>query len=420
MTTMLIDGHNDLAWAMRREYDADLDAVDLTGVVPDLHTDLKRLEAGGVTGQFWSVYVSPELFAGPSAVTATLEQIDFVRRLVARYPDRLMLATTADEVSASGDRIASLLGMEGGHCIDGSLAVLRMMRALGVRYLTLTHNKNVPWADAATDDPVLHGLSEFGEDVVREMNRLGMLVDLSHVSADVMRHALRVTAAPAIFSHSSARAVCDHPRNVPDDVLATLAQNDGVCMVTFLPAFVSPAVARWHAEAKAEARRRGIQKGDPAYDALMIGLAERSPPPVATLTQVVAHIEHVRAVAGVGTGGCVGVSAALRRPRRPRLVQGRPGQARRREHRPRAQSSRGRRRPGWLTSRRDLAGNAGSFRNRPWVLCSKQSQSRRYMLHVTQCPRARRGMARSVHSGIHGFVNTSPARKGGPRCQMRS
>jgi membrane dipeptidase len=306
VTTMLIDGHNDLAWAMRREYDADLDAVDLTGVVPDLHTDLKRLEAGGVTGQFWSVYVSPELFAGPSAVTATLEQIDFVRRLVARYPDRLMLATTADEVSASGDRIASLLGMEGGHCIDGSLAVLRMMRALGVRYLTLTHNKNVPWADAATDDPVLHGLSEFGEDVVREMNRLGMLVDLSHVSADVMRHALRVTAAPAIFSHSSARAVCDHPRNVPDDVLATLAQNDGVCMVTFLPAFVSPAVARWHAEAKAEARRRGIQKGDPAYDALMIGLAERSPPPVATLTQVVEHIEHVRAVAGVdhvGIGG---------------------------------------------------------------------------------------------------------------------
>jgi membrane dipeptidase len=306
VTTMLIDGHNDLAWAMRREYDADLDAVDLTGVMPDLHTDLKRLEAGGVTGQFWSVYVSPELFAGPSAVTATLEQIDFVRRLVARYPDRLMLATTADEVSASGDRIASLLGMEGGHCIDGSLAVLRMMRALGVRYLTLTHNKNVPWADAATDDPVLHGLSEFGEDVVREMNRLGMLVDLSHVSADVMRHALRVTAAPAIFSHSSARAVCDHPRNVPDDVLATLAQNDGVCMVTFLPAFVSPAVSRWHAEAKAEARRRGIQKGDPAYDALMTGLAEQSPPPVATLTQVVAHIEHVRAVAGidhVGIGG---------------------------------------------------------------------------------------------------------------------
>ena len=303
---MLIDGHNDLAWAMRRQYDADLDAVDLTSVVPDLHTDLKRLEAGGVAGQFWSVYVSPELFAGPAAVTATLEQIDFVRRFVARYPDRLMLATTADEVEASGDRIASLLGMEGGHCIDGSLAVLRMMRALGVRYLTLTHNKNVFWADSATDSPVLHGLSEFGEDVVREMNRIGMLVDLSHVSVDVMRHALRVTAAPAIFSHSSARALCDHPRNVPDDVLAALAENDGVCMVTFLPAFVSASVARWHAEARAEARRRGIEKGDLAYDELMAGLIEQAPPPVATLAHVVMHIEHVRDVAGidhVGIGG---------------------------------------------------------------------------------------------------------------------
>lgn len=304
--TMLIDGHNDLAWAMRQEYDADLDAVDLTGVVPGLHTDLPRLEAGGVAGQFWSVYVSAELFVGPAAVTATLEQIDFVRRLVARHPDRLVLATTADEVEASGDRIASLLGMEGGHCIDESLAVLRMMRTLGVRYLTLTHNKNVPWADSATDEPVLGGLSEFGEDVVREMNRLGMLVDLSHVSADVMRHALRVTAAPAIFSHSSAREVCDHPRNVPDDVLVALAENDGVCMVTFLPAFVSPAVARWNQEAKDEAAFRGIQKGDPAYAALMTKLTEQSPPPLATLEQVVTHIEHVREVAGIdhiGIGG---------------------------------------------------------------------------------------------------------------------
>jgi membrane dipeptidase len=303
---MLIDGHNDLAWAMRQQYGADLDAVDLTSVVSDLHTDLKRLAAGGVAGQFWSVYVSPELFVGPAAVHATLEQIDFVRRFVARYPDRLVLATTAEEVEASGDRIASLLGMEGGHCIDGSLAVLRMMRALGVRYLTLTHNKNVSWADSATDSPVLHGLSDFGEDVVREMNRIGMLVDLSHVSVDVMLHALRVTAAPAIFSHSSARAVCDHPRNVPDDVLAALAGNDGVCMVTFLPAFVSPSVARWHAEARTEARRRGIQKGDLAYGELMAELAEQSAPPVATLTQVVMHIEHVREVAGidhVGIGG---------------------------------------------------------------------------------------------------------------------
>jgi membrane dipeptidase len=303
---MLIDGHNDLAWAMRQQYDADLDAVDLTAVVADLHTDLKRLEAGGVTGQFWSVYVSPELFVGPAAVAATLEQIDFVRRLVARYPSRLVLATTADEVEAADGRVASLLGMEGGHCIDGSLPVLRMMRALGVRYLTLTHNRNVPWADSATDEPVLHGLSDFGEDVVREMNRLGMLVDLSHVSADVMRHALRVTAAPAVFSHSSARAICDHPRNVPDDVLAALGANGGVCMVTFLPAFVSPAVAEWNAEARAEARRRGIAKGDPAHDALITRLAEQRPPPTATLAEVVTHIEHVRDVAGidhVGIGG---------------------------------------------------------------------------------------------------------------------
>ncbi|WP_101948944.1 dipeptidase [Mycobacterium sp. 3519A] len=301
----LIDGHNDLAWAVRQQYGADLDAVDLTSA-PDLHTDLNRLAAGRVAGQFWSVYVSPEQYVGPAAVCATLEQIDFVRRLVARYPDRLVLATSADDVESAGDRIASLLGMEGGHCIDGSLAVLRMMRALGVRYLTLTHNKNVSWADSATDVPALGGLSAFGEDVVREMNRLGMLVDLSHVSAEVMRHALRVTAAPAIFSHSSARAVCDHPRNVPDDVLAALADNDGVCMVTFLPAFISPSVARWHADAKAEARRRGIEKHDPAYDELMARLAEQSPPPVATLAEVVTHIEHVRAVAGidhVGIGG---------------------------------------------------------------------------------------------------------------------
>lgn len=304
--TMLIDGHNDLPWAMREQYGYDLDAVDLTRVTPSLHTDLKRLKAGGVTGQFWSVYVSPEQYTGPAAVTATLEQIDFVRRLVARYPGLLVLATTADEVEVSGGRIASLLGMEGGHCIDESLGVLRMMRALGVRYLTLTHNKNVPWADAATDEPVLHGLSHFGVEVVREMNQIGMLVDLSHVSPDVMRHALRVTSAPAIFSHSSARAICDHPRNVPDDVLASLADNGGVCMVTFLPAFVSPAVARWHREAKGEARRRGIAKPDPAYDALMTELARKEPPPVATLQQVVAHVEHVREIAGidhVGIGG---------------------------------------------------------------------------------------------------------------------
>lgn len=295
---MLIDGHNDLAWAIRQQY-GDLDRVDLTKVVPDLHTDLTRLEAGGVFGQFWSVYVPPEVYQGAAAVTATLQQIDLVRRLVAQYPDRLALATTAEEVVNSGERIASLLGMEGGHCIDSSLAVLRTMRLMGVRYLTLTHNKNVDWADAATDEPVLGGLSEFGEEVVHEMNRLGMLVDLSHVSPDTMRHALRITHAPAIFSHSSARAVCDHVRNVPDDVLESLADGGGVCMVTFLPAFISPAITQWHAEARQEAQRQGIAKGEPAYDHLMAELVEQSPPPVATLAQVVEHFEHVREVAGI-------------------------------------------------------------------------------------------------------------------------
>lgn len=301
--TMLIDGHNDLAWAVRQQY-GDLDRVDLAEVVPDLHTDLPRLEAGGVFGQFWSVYVSPEQYQGSAAVSATLQQIDLVRRLVARYPDRLVLATTADEVENSHGRVASLLGMEGGHCIDGSLAVLRTMRLLGVRYLTLTHNRNVGWADAATDEPVLGGLSAFGEEVVHEMNRLGTLVDLSHVSPDVMRHALRVTSAPPIFSHSSARAVCDHVRNVPDDVLETLAAREGVCMVTFLPAFVSPEVARWHAEARQEARRQGVAKGEAAYSELMARLSEQSPPPVATLAQVVEHFEHIREVAGID---CIGI-----------------------------------------------------------------------------------------------------------------
>ncbi|GGF99866.1 membrane dipeptidase [Rhodococcoides trifolii] len=302
----IVDGHNDLAWAIRQDYGSNLDAVDLAGSVPELHTDLPRLKVGGVSGQFWSVYVSPDTYSGPSAVTATLEQIDLVRRFVARFPDELVLATTADEVESSGHRIASLVGMEGGHCIDGSLAVLRMMYALGVRYLTLTHNKNVAWADSATDVPVLNGLSEFGESVVREMNRLGMLVDLSHVSADVMRHALRVSSAPVIFSHSSARALCDHPRNVPDDVLTALADNGGICMVTFLPAFVSPAVRAWHADATATATLRNISKRTPEYSALMAELEERSPQPSATLSQVVEHIEHVRDVAGidhVGIGG---------------------------------------------------------------------------------------------------------------------
>lgn len=304
----IVDGHNDLPWAMRELCGYDLDRVDLTQSVPQLHTDVPRLRAGGVGGQFWSVFV-PSSLTGDQAVVATLEQVDFVRRLVRRHPDVFALATTADEVeqAAASGQVASLMGMEGGHSIGGSLGVLRMMHELGVRYLTLTHNDNVPWADSATDEPVLGGLNELGEQVVREMNRIGMLVDLSHVSADTMRHALRVTRAPAIFSHSSARAVCDVPRNVPDDVLESLRDNGGVCMVTFVPAFVSPAWARWYERSRELVAERG---GDPKrfedLNPVMLERAQTDPPPLVTVDDVVPHLEHVREVAGVehvGIGG---------------------------------------------------------------------------------------------------------------------
>lgn len=303
---LVFDGHNDLPWAMRKLYDYDLDAVDLTGSVPRLHTDLPRLREGQVGAQFWSVFV-PSKLAGDAAVTATLEQIDFVHRLVARYPDEFTLAVSASQVTEAMDkgRVASLLGMEGGHSINSSLGTLRMMRTLGVRYMTLTHNENVPWADSATDEPVLHGLSGFGEEVVAEMNRIGMLVDLSHVSADVMRHALRVSTAPVIFSHSSARAICDVPRNVPDDVLETLAGNGGVCMVTFVPPFVSQPIADWYGEVLDEVTARGLDARD--FGNIDPVMDERaSTRPEATLADVVRHVEHIREVAGVdhvGIGG---------------------------------------------------------------------------------------------------------------------
>ncbi len=307
MTTPVLDGHNDLAWALREHCGYDLSAVDLAAGAPVVHTDLPRLRAGGVAGQFWSVFV-PCSLSGDAAVTATLEQVDFVHRLVRAFPDDLALCRTAEETEAAmgHGRIASLMGMEGGHSVNGSLGTLRMMAALGVRYLTLTHNENVPWADSATDEPVLHGLSDFGREVVREMNRIGMFVDLSHVSADVMRDALAVTAAPVIFSHSSARALCDSPRNVPDDVLGSLAANGGVCMVTFVPQFVSQAWAEWYSEALDVVRARG---GDPRrFDDIDPVLGERAPsaPPLPTVLDVADHVDHVREVAGldhVGIGG---------------------------------------------------------------------------------------------------------------------
>jgi membrane dipeptidase len=311
----LIDGHNDLPYELRGLVSYDLARYDV-GVRQDrTHTDLVRLAEGGVGGQFWSVFTD----AGPDgerAVAETLEQIDAVHALIARYPDRLALALTADDVEkaqASG-RIASLLGAEGGHSIASSLGVLRSLHALGVRYLTLTHNYNVPWADSATDEERLGGLSDFGRDVVREMNRIGMLVDLSHVSPGTMRDALATTSAPVIFSHSSARAVCDHPRNVPDDVLELLAANGGVCMVTFVPGFVSRECREWENGLRAAITGEGLDArqtpGDAAAKAAFQRIIDRyaaaNPAPRATIAQVADHIEHVRDVAGaahVGIGG---------------------------------------------------------------------------------------------------------------------
>jgi membrane dipeptidase len=314
----LIDGHNDLPWALReraRQNGGDLSQVafDLDTPAAGLHTDLPRLAAGGVGAQFWSVYV-PVSLAGASAsgygaVAAVLEQIDLARRMIARYPESLGLALTADDVEqvfASG-RVASLLGAEGGHAIAGSLGVLRMLYALGVRYMTLTHNANTGWADSATDEPQAGGLTGFGRDVVGEMQRIGMLVDLSHVSPDTMRDALDVAGAPVIFSHSSARALCDSPRNVPDDVLIRLAHNGGVAMVTFVPGFVAQECADWLAGLKAEAARRGLDpKNLDQLDRIKAEWKQAHPRPGSTLAQVADHIEHVRDVAGVehvGLGG---------------------------------------------------------------------------------------------------------------------
>ena len=306
----VVDGHNDLPWALRKQVGYDLDRFDLTAdQSARTHTDLPRLRAGGVGAQFWSVYVSVELTGG-AAVTATLEQVDVVHRMTERHPDDLRLALTADDMEAAraSGRIASLMGAEGGHSIDCSLAVLRSLYQLGVRYMTLTHNDNTPWADSATDEPAHHGLTAFGEEVVREMNRLGMLVDLSHVSADTMRDALRVAEAPVLFSHSSARAVCDHPRNIPDDVLALLPANGGVAMATFVPKFILPAAIEWTLEADANMRANGFHPLDTTPEGMAVQRAFEAgrPRPVATVSTVADHLDHMRAVAGIGHLGIGG------------------------------------------------------------------------------------------------------------------
>jgi len=304
----LVDGHNDLAWELRTAGAQDLASTDLAAPLGYTHTDLPRLASGGVGAQFWSVFV-PASLAGEAAIATTLEQIDFVHRMIGCYPDRLELALTAADVERifAAGRIASLLGAEGGHSIASSLGVLRMLYRLGVRYLTLTHNANLPWADSATDEPAAGGLTDFGRQVVAEMQRLGMLVDLSHTAPATMRDVFDVARGPVIYSHSSARALCDHPRNVPDDMLARLAASNGVCMVTFVPAFVSQQCRDWESGLEADMRQRGLDPDSHASRATAKQeYARRNPAPRATLAQVADHIEHVRAVAGVehvGIGG---------------------------------------------------------------------------------------------------------------------
>jgi membrane dipeptidase len=301
----VFDGHNDLAWELRRRVRGDLAAFDLTSdrSGTGVHTDLPRLRAGGVGAQFWSVY-APD---GPAAVIQGLEQLDVVRRLAAHYPDDLVLAPDAagvEQARATG-RIASLIGVEGGHLIGNSLGVLRMLHALGARYLTLTHSRNNDWADSATDQPRLGGLSDFGRTVVRELNRLGMLVDLSHVAPATMHAALDVSTAPAFFSHSSARALCDAPRNVPDDVLVRVRDTGGVVMVTFVPGFLTEECRRWMDAEQVEEERllASYAMDDPAFADGVAAWTAANPPPPCGLSDVADHVEHVREVAGVEAVG---------------------------------------------------------------------------------------------------------------------
>jgi membrane dipeptidase len=301
----LIDGHNDAPWGIRSRvanHLEDFDFRDTTGLERPMQTDLERLRAGGVGGQFWSVWIPVELDDGEAVVTV-LEQIDLVHRLAQRYPEDLEIALTADDIVRIHDegKIASLIGMEGGHSIGNSLAVLRQLHAVGARYMTLTHWTNTDWVDAATDAPEHHGLSPFGEIVVKEMNRLGMLVDLSHVSAAAMHDVLDVTRAPVIFSHSCALALNPHPRNVPDDVLRRLRDNGGVVMVNFGSFFVDEKITARYAAHEAEEKRLEIlHPGDPkaVEDGMKAWLAA-NPLWTVPLGDLADHLDHIRAVAGI-------------------------------------------------------------------------------------------------------------------------
>jgi membrane dipeptidase len=313
----LIDGHNDLPWRYREKVDRALSKIDISQLQPELNTDIPRLRKGGVGGQFWSVYVSPDL-KGQEFVRATMEQIDLIYNMISRYPGTFRLALTADQVEKvfQSGKIASLIAIEGGHSIGNSLAVLRMFYELGVRYMTLTHNRSITWADSATDVARANGLTRFGEEVVREMNRLGMIIDLSHVSPKTMHDALDVTEAPVIFSHSSSRVLIDHVRNVPDDVLKRLSINGGVIMVAFVPKFISKAAYENLLKREAERDRLKSLSGSSelSVEEGVKRWVETNPEPSASLNDIADHIDYIRSVVGVnhiGIGSDFDGSAAF-------------------------------------------------------------------------------------------------------------
>lgn len=299
---LMIDGHNDLPWEIRTKGSSDFSKLDISQPQPTLQTDLPRAREGGLDAQFWSVWVPAELDGTGKALSTTLEQIELVKLMLKRYPDALGLALTADDIErvAAEGKIASLIGVEGGHCIEESLGTLRQLYALGARYMTLTHGDTISWADSGTDEARHGGLTEFGRGVVREMNRLRMMVDISHVSIDVMHQAIDTSTAPVIFSHSSARGVADHPRNVPDEVLVRLKEKDGVVMVNFFSAFVVPAAADNYAtqfNLRRKLRADGVDEDE--VNARVAKWRRENRMPRGTIHDLLDHIDHIAEVAGV-------------------------------------------------------------------------------------------------------------------------